>query len=143
MHKSFAALPDNIVIFDGVCNLCEFSVNFIFEHDTDGHFSFTPAQSPLGTSLLRHFGINTSRLDTVVLVRGERAFTRSAAAIEIASGLDMPWNLLTVFQAVPEPLRDMLYDLIAQNRYQLFGKKEECMLPSEELRRRFLEQLPG
>lgn len=143
MHKSSAALPENIVIFDGVCNLCEFSVNFIFEHDTAGQFSFTPAQSPLGASLLRHFGINTSRLDTVVLVRGERAFTRSAAAIEIASGLDTPWNLLAVFKAVPEPLRDMLYDLIAQNRYQLFGKKEECMLPSEELRRRFLEQLPG
>lgn len=143
MHKSSAALPENIVIFDGVCNLCEFSVNFIFEHDTAGQFSFTPAQSPLGASLLSHFGINTSRLDTVVLVRGERAFTRSAAAIEIASILDTPWNLLAVFKAVPEPLRDMLYDLIAQNRYQLFGKKEECMLPSEELRRRFLEQLPG
>ncbi|NTV09061.1 MAG: thiol-disulfide oxidoreductase DCC family protein [Chlorobium limicola] len=143
MHKSFAALPENIVIFDGVCNLCEFSVNFIFEHDTAGQFSFTPAQSPLGSSLLSHFGINTSRLDTVVLVRGERAFIRSAAAIEIASGLDMPWNLLAVFKAVPEPLRDMLYDLIAQIRYQLFGKKEECMFPSEELRRRFLEQLPG
>ena len=143
MDKSSAALPENIVIFDGVCNLCEFSVNFIFEHDTGGHFSFTPAQSPLGASLLKHFGINTSRLDTVVLVRGDRAFTRSAAAIEIASRLDMPWNLLTVFQAVPEPLRDVMYDLIAQNRYQLFGKKEQCMLPSEELRRRFLEQLPG
>jgi predicted DCC family thiol-disulfide oxidoreductase YuxK len=143
MHKSLAALPENIVIFDGVCNLCDFSVHFIFEHDTAGHFFFTPAQSPLGASLLRRFGINTSRLDTVVLVRGERAFTRSAAAIEIASGLDMPWNLLAVFQAVPEPLRDMVYDLIAQNRYQLFGKKEQCMVPSEALRRRFLEQLPG
>ncbi|MEI6756712.1 MAG: thiol-disulfide oxidoreductase DCC family protein [Chlorobium sp.] len=143
MHKSSAALPENIVIFDGVCNLCEFSVNFIFEHDTVGHFSFTPAQSPLGASLLKHFGINTSRLDTVVLVSGDRAFTRSAAAIEIASRLDMPWNLLTLFQAVPEPLRDVMYDLIAQNRYQLFGKKDECMLPSDELRRRFLQQLPG
>ena len=143
MDKSSAALPENIVIFDGVCNLCEFSVNFIFEHDTGGHFSFTPAQSPLGASLLKHFGINTSRLDTVVLVRGDRAFTRSAAAIEIASRLDMPWNLLTVFQAVPELLRDVMYDLIAKNRYQLFGKKDACMLPSEELRRRFLEQLPG
>ena len=142
MDKSSAALPENIVIFDGVCNLCEFSVNFIFEHDTAGHFFFTPAQSPLGASLLKHFGINTSHLDTVVLVRGDRAFTRSAAAIEIASRLDMPWNLLTVFQAVPEPLRDMMYDLIAQNRYQLFGKKEQCMLPSDELRRRFFEQRP-
>jgi predicted DCC family thiol-disulfide oxidoreductase YuxK len=143
MDKSSAALPENIVIFDGVCSLCEFSVNFIFEHDTTGHFFFSPAQSPLGASLLKHFGINTSRLDTVVLVRGDRAFTRSAAAIEIASRLDMPWNLLTVFQAVPELLRDVMYDLIAQNRYQLFGKKDECMLPSEELRRRFLQQLPG
>lgn len=143
MDKSSTALPENIVIFDGVCNLCEFSVNFIFEHDPAGHFFFTPAQSPLGASLLKHFGINTSRLDTVVLVRGDRAFTRSAAAIEIASRLDMPWNLLTVFQAVPEPLRDVMYDLIAQNRYQLFGKKDACMLPSDELRRRFLEQLPG
>ncbi|WP_076792454.1 thiol-disulfide oxidoreductase DCC family protein [Chlorobium sp. KB01] len=143
MDNSLTALPENIVIFDGVCNLCEFSVNFIFEHDTVGHFSFTPAQSPPGASLLKHFGINTSRLDTVVLVRGDRAFTRSAAAIEIASRLDMPWNLLTLFQAVPEFLRDVIYDLIAQNRYQLFGKKDQCMLPSEGLRRRFLEQLPG
>ena len=143
MHEFSTALPENMVIFDGVCNLCEFSVNFIFEHDSAGQFFFTPAQSPLGASLLRRFGINTSRLDTVVLVRGECAFTRSAAALEIASRLDMPWNLLTVFQAVPEPLRDMIYDLIAQKRYQLFGKKEECMVPSDELRRRFLEQLPG
>lgn len=143
MDNSLTALPENIVIFDGVCNLCEFSVNFIFEHDTVGHFSFTPAQSPPGASLLKHFGINASRLDTVVLVRGDRAFSRSAAAIEIASRLDMPWNLLTLFQVVPEFLRDVIYDLIAQNRYQLFGKKDQCMLPSEGLRRRFLEQLPG
>ena len=143
MNKTSATLPENIVIFDGVCNLCEFSVNFIFERDSAGQFYFTPAQSPLGASLLRRFGINTSRLDTVVLVRDGLAFTRSAAAIEIASKLDKPWNLLTVFQAVPEPLRDMIYDQIAQNRYQLFGKKEACMLPSEALRKRFLEEIPG
>jgi len=143
MNKTLATLPENIVIFDGVCNLCEFSVNFIFERDTAGQFYFTPAQSPLGSSLLKRFGINTSRLDTVVLVRDGLAFTRSAAAIEIASKLDKPWNLLTVFQAVPEPLRDMIYDQIAQNRYQLFGKKEACMLPSEALRKRFLEEIPG
>jgi len=142
MDKPPASLPENIVIFDGVCNLCEFSVNFIFERDTAGLFYFTPAQSPLGAFLLTRFGINTSRLDTVVLVSNDRAVTRSAAAIEIASRLDMPWNLLAAIQAIPEPLRDMLYDLIAQNRYQLFGKKEECMLPSEELRKRFLEQIP-
>jgi len=117
------------------------SISF-FKHDTTGQFYFTPAQSPLGASLLRRFGINTSSLDTVVLVRDGQAYTRSAAAIEIASKLDKPWNLLTVFQAVPEPLRDMLYDLIAQNRYQLFGKKEACMLPSEALRKRFLEEIP-
>ena len=143
MNKTSATLPENIVIFDGVCNLCEFSVNFIFERDSAGQFYFTPAQSPLGASLLKRFGINTSRLDTVVLVRDGKAYTRSAAAIEIAARLDMPWNLLTVFKAVPESLRDMLYDLIAQNRYQLFGKKEACMLPSEALRKRFLEEIPS
>jgi len=143
MNKTLATLPENIVIFDGVCNLCEFSVNFIFERDSAGQFYFTPAQSPLGASLLKRFGINTSRLDTVVLVRDGKAYTRSAAAIEIAARLDMPWNLLTVFKAVPESLRDMLYDLIAQNRYQLFGKKEACMLPSEALRKRFLEEIPA
>ncbi|HHE07335.1 MAG TPA: DUF393 domain-containing protein [Chlorobaculum parvum] len=135
-------LPENIVIFDGVCNLCEFSVNFIFERDGTGQFHFTPVQSPLGAFLLKPFGINTSRLNTVVLIRGGRAFTRSAATIEIASQLDMPWNLLPAFQAIPELLRNMVYDLITQNRYQLFRKKEECMLPSEELRNRFLEQTP-
>jgi len=143
MNKTSATLQENIVIFDGVCNLCEFSVNFIFERDSSGQFYFTPAQSPLGASLLKRFGINTSRLDTVVLVRDGKAYTRSAAAIEIAARLDMPWNLLTVFKAVPESLRDMLYDLIAQNRYQLFGKKEACMLPSEALRKRFLEEIPS
>jgi predicted DCC family thiol-disulfide oxidoreductase YuxK len=143
MNKTLATLPENIVIFDGVCNLCEFSVNFIFERDSAGQFYFTPAQSPLGASLLKRFGINTSRLDTVVLVRDGQAYTRSAAAIEIASKLDKPWNLLTVFQAVPEPLRDMIYDLIAQNRYRLFGKKDACMLPSEALRKRFLEEIPA
>jgi predicted DCC family thiol-disulfide oxidoreductase YuxK len=143
MNKTSATLQENIVIFDGVCNLCEFSVNFIFERDSSGQFYFTPAQSPLGASLLKRFGINTSRLDTVVLVRDGKAYTRSAAAIEIAARLDLPWNLLTVFKAVPESLRDMLYDLIAQNRYQLFGKKEACMLPSEALRKRFLEEIPS
>lgn len=143
MNKTSATLPENIVIFDGVCNLCEFSVNFIFEHDAAGQFYFTPAQSPLGSSLLKQFGINTERLDTVVLVRSGQAFTRSTAAIEIAARLDLPWNLLTVFQAVPEPLRDMMYDWIAQNRYQLFGKKDACMLPSEALRKRFIEEIPA
>lgn len=143
MNKTSVTLPENIVIFDGVCNLCEFSVNFIFQHDSAGQFYFTPAQSPLGSSLLKRFSINTSRLDTVVLVRDGQAYTRSAAAIEIASKLDKPWNLLTVFQAVPEPLRDMIYDWIAQNRYQFFGKKDACMLPSEALRKRFLVEIPG
>lgn len=142
MEKIERTLPENLVIFDGVCNLCEFSVQFIHERDAAGRLFFTPAQSPLGQSLLKQFAINTASLDTVVLVKGGRAFTRSAAALEIAALLDTPWNLLALFQAVPEPLRDLLYDFIAQNRYQLFGKKEQCMLPSRELQQRFLEQPP-
>jgi len=136
-------LPERIVIFDGVCNLCEFSVNFIYQRDIHGKFTFTPAQSPLGSKLLEHYRINTGTLDTVVLVKHNRAYTRSTAALEIASELDIPWNSLQLFSLIPQPLRDQIYDFIAGNRYAWFGKKESCMIPTPEIKSRFLEQLPS
>jgi len=137
------ALPERIVIFDGVCNLCEFSVNFIYQRDILGKFTFTPAQSPLGSKLLEHYQINTGTLDTVVLVKQNHAYTRSTAALEIASELDIPWNFLQVFSLIPQPVRDQIYDLIAWNRYEWFGKKDSCMIPTPEIKSRFLEQLPS
>jgi len=137
------ALPERIVIFDGVCNLCEFSVNFIYQRDVEGKFTFTPAQSTLGSKLLEHYQINTCTLDTVVLVKHNRIYTRSTAALEIASELDIPWNFLQVLSLIPQPVRDQIYDVIAWNRYAWFGKKESCMIPTPEIKSRFLEQLPS
>ncbi|MCG8342361.1 MAG: thiol-disulfide oxidoreductase DCC family protein [Chlorobiales bacterium] len=136
------SLPERIVIFDGVCNLCEFSVNFIYERDLKGKFTFTPAQSPLGQMLLEKYHIHTDTLDTVVLIKHDRAYSRSTAALKIAEELDPPWNVLQVFSWVPRPIRDRIYDLIARNRYEWFGKKESCMIPTKEIKARFLEELP-
>ncbi|MCG8344581.1 MAG: thiol-disulfide oxidoreductase DCC family protein [Chlorobiales bacterium] len=135
-------LPERIVIFDGVCNLCEFSVNFIYERDRNGKFTFTPAQSPLGQWLLEKHQLNTGTLDTVVLVKKNRAYSRSNAALKIAADLDPPWNTLRLFSLIPEPVRDAVYNHIAKNRYKWFGKKESCMIPTGDVKARFLEQLP-
>lgn len=135
-------LPEKIVIFDGVCNLCEFSVNFIYERDRSQKFTFTPAQSPLGKTLLERHMINTGQLDTVVLVDGQKAYTRSTAALKIAAELDPPWDSLRFLSFIPQPVRDLMYDLVAGYRYNLFGKKESCMIPGPELKARFLEEIP-
>ncbi len=137
------SLPKRIVIFDGVCNLCEFSVNFIYERDQKGKFTFTPAQSPLGQELLQNYQINTDKLDTVVLVKNNSAYSRSTAALKIAEELDPPWNSLQIFSLLPLAIRDALYDWIARNRYEWFGKKESCMIPTQELKSRFLEEVPA
>lgn len=137
-----SSLPERIVIFDGVCNLCEFSVNFIYERDREGKFTFTPAQSPLGQMLLEKYQIHSDTLDTVVLVKHNRAFSRSTAALKIAAELDLPWNVLQFFSYIPQPIRDWIYDLIARNRYEWFGKKESCMIPTKKIKARFLEEPP-
>lgn len=136
-----AAINDHshLVIFDGVCNLCEASVNFIIAHDPRGTFRFVPSQTPLGRALQDHYHVNTGSLDTVVLIRDGRVYTESSAAAEIARELDGPWRRLAAIRFVPRPLRDGVYRLIARNRYRWFGRKQVCLLPTPELRARFLE----
>jgi predicted DCC family thiol-disulfide oxidoreductase YuxK len=128
-----------LVIFDGVCNLCEASVNFIIRHDAAGTFRFVPSQTPLGEALQARYAINTTSLDTVVLIRDGRLLTESDAALTIAAGLDGPWRLLGGLRIVPRPLRDAVYRWIARNRYAWFGRKDVCLIPSPEIRGRFLE----
>jgi predicted DCC family thiol-disulfide oxidoreductase YuxK len=129
----------HLVIFDGVCNLCEATVNFIIDHDPQGTFRFVPSQTPLGKALQDHYGINTTSLDTVVLIRDGRLYTESTAAAEIARDFDGPWRWLAAIRFVPRPLRDWAYRLIARNRYRWFGRKEVCLIPTPALRARFLE----
>ncbi|NTW62875.1 MAG: DUF393 domain-containing protein [Chlorobiaceae bacterium] len=133
-------LPSRIVIFDGLCNLCEFSVNFIPERDSSGRFTFTPAQSPLGRKLLDRDHLHAEQVTTVVLIKDGKAFTKSAAALAIAEKLDCFRNLLYLFAIIPQPPRDPACDLTEKNRYLLCGKKERCMIPDQKLQNRFPEK---
>ncbi len=138
-HNSNAGDPGALVIFDGVCNLCEASVNFIIRHDKHDVFRFVPSQSELGSALQQQYGINTAGLDTAVLIRDGKIFTESDAAVRIAASFDGPWRLLGLARWVLRPLRNWAYRRIANNRYAWFGRKDVCLMPTPEIRRRFLE----
>jgi predicted DCC family thiol-disulfide oxidoreductase YuxK len=137
--ESNAGQQGDLVIFDGVCNLCEASVNFIIRHDKSGVFRFVPSQSELGGVLQRQYGINTADIETVILIRDGQAYTESDAAVRIAASFDGWWRLLSLVRWVPRPVRDGMYRWIARNRYAWFGQKDVCLMPTPELRSRFLE----
>ena len=138
-----------IVLFDGVCNFCDASVNFVIEHDHDGYFKFAPLQSEAGEKLAREHGLRSATgkaeskgglipIDSVILIEDGVAHTHSTAALRIVRRLGLPWSLLYALIIVPKPVRDYFYRLFAKYRYRMFGKKDECMLPTPEVRARFL-----
>lgn len=127
-----------LVLYDGECGLCNRSVQTILRHDRRGTFRFAALQSELGRALLERHGLPPEAMNTVVLVDGERAFTKSRAALRIAGKMDAPWPVLRAFALVPGPLRDGVYDWVARNRYRWFGRTDACMLPPPEVRARFL-----
>ena len=127
-----------IVLFDGVCNFCNGSVNFIIERDKENYFKFAPLQSKIGEELLQKYEIDKAETDSVVLIEDEKAYTHSTAALRIARRLVGVWSWLYAFIIVPRSLRDFLYRLFAKNRYRLFGKQDACMMPTPEIRQRFL-----
>jgi predicted DCC family thiol-disulfide oxidoreductase YuxK len=127
-----------IVIFDGVCNLCNASVDFIIRQDTAGVFKVTANQHETGQRILREQGLDPSQVDTVFLYEAGHLYRRSTAALRIARRLGFPWSLLYAFIVVPAPLRDAVYRVVANNRYRWFGQKETCRLPTSEERARFV-----
>ncbi len=127
-----------VVLFDGVCNLCNGSVNFIIDRDPDGYFRFASLQSEEAEAIMRSAGISDETLESIVLVEGGRVFRRSDAVLRIARKLKGPWSALALFTVVPRPIRDRVYDWIARNRYRWFGKRDTCRIPTPELRARFL-----
>jgi predicted DCC family thiol-disulfide oxidoreductase YuxK len=127
-----------VLLFDGVCNLCNSSVQWVIEHDPRAQFRFASLQSEAGQALLRQHQLPTDELNTVVLVDAGRAYTRSDVPLQIVGKLGGAWPLLTVFRIVQRPLRNAVYDWIARNRYRWFGKKEACWLPTPDLKARFL-----
>jgi predicted DCC family thiol-disulfide oxidoreductase YuxK len=128
-----------IVLFDGVCNLCTSTVQFIIKRDPHGYFTFASLQSEVGRTLLEDYGLQPDTLDTFVLVEGSRCFTRSDAALRVAKHLSGGWSLLRILSLVPKPIRDWGYTIIARNRYRWFGTHETCMVPSRDVLDRFLQ----
>jgi predicted DCC family thiol-disulfide oxidoreductase YuxK len=127
-----------IILFDGVCNFCDASINWIIRRDKRGVFRFAPLQSPAGERVQREHSIDPNALDTFVLIEGRRAHVRSTAALRIARRLGFPWRLAYGLIVVPAPVRDFAYNAFAKRRYRWFGKKDECMVPTPEVRSRFL-----
>lgn len=127
-----------VILFDGVCNLCNAYVQFVIRHDSVSQFRFAPLQSIQGIELLKKHQLPLNQLSTVVLSIGGNYYTKSDAALRILSRLSGVWKLAGVFLILPKAMRDFGYDLIAKNRYRLFGQKDACIIPTPELRERFL-----
>lgn len=126
-----------IVLFDGVCNFCNSSINFIIKRDKKRYFNFAPLQSDIAQKLV---GDKTKPMpESVILIEDGKSYDRSSAALRIAKKLDGLWPVLYVFILLPKPIRDWVYNLIGRNRYKWFGKTEACMIPTPEVRSRFLD----
>ena len=127
-----------VVLFDGVCNLCNGAVNFIIDRDRQQQFCFASLQSEVGESLLEQHQLPPEYLRSLVLVENNRVYTKSTAALRIARRLDGAWPLCYVFIVLPPVIRDYLYNIVARNRYRWFGKSESCRYPTADERQRFL-----
>ncbi|MFZ1699278.1 MAG: thiol-disulfide oxidoreductase DCC family protein [Pyrinomonadaceae bacterium] len=132
----------SIVLFDGVCNFCNGAVNFIIRHDAGKKFSFAPLQSEIGQQMKAKYEIGDD-IDSVVLIENGRAYMHSAAGLRIAKRLGGVWSLGYVFIIVPAFIRDSCYKVFAKYRYRLFGRQDACMLPTPDVRKRFLSEPPA
>jgi predicted DCC family thiol-disulfide oxidoreductase YuxK len=127
-----------IVIFDGECNFCDAAVNFIIDRDPGAVFRFAARQSPEGKRIMKENGVPEVGLDSMILVEDGRVFVRSTAGLRIARHLRGPWPIFYGFLAVPGPVRDAVYDVVAKNRKRLMGSRDACAVPTPERRARFL-----
>lgn len=130
---------DRVVCFDGVCKFCGFWARFIFRNDPRATLKLATLQSNAGIQIRDWCGLPPDELNTVVFVDQGTPYFRSTAALKLARYLRWPWPLLVIFLLVPRPIRDFVYNRIAQHRYRLFGRTESCMLPSAEMKARFLK----
>lgn len=127
-----------VVIFDGVCNLCNNFVNLIIKRDKKSAFKFSAIGSDYSKSVEEKFKVNLEELDTVVLIENENIFIKSTAVMKICRQLGFPYNLLVVFYAIPRFFRNKIYDFVARNRYKVFGKRNSCMIPTPDVLNRFI-----
>ena len=128
----------HILLFDGVCNLCNSIVQFIIKRDPKGKFKFSSLQSESGQALLRQFGLPTNDFDSFVFISGDKYFLKSSAGLHVLKELGGVWKVFFMFIIFPRPLRDFIYNIIAKTRYRIFGKRDTCMVPTPDIKQRFL-----
>ena len=134
------AVDKKIILFDGVCNLCSSAVQFIIEHDKKDIFRFVSLQSDLGQEITTYLGISSANLDSIILYQpGYAYYYKSQAVFEIAKELGGIYSISTIFSILPSSITDSVYDYIAKNRYKWYGKKEFCMIPTNDIKAKFLE----
>lgn len=134
-------IPKNkrLILFDGVCNLCNTSVNYIIKYDKKDMFRFVALQSEIGQKIVKEFNIDPKKTDSIILFSEEQKLSyKSTAALKIANHLNFPFNILVVFLIIPPFIRNWVYDYIAKNRYKWYGKRKECMVPTAELKNKFI-----
>ena len=127
-----------LILFDGVCNLCNQSVQYVIQHDPEGIFNFASLQGETGQQLLKKYNLPVNDFNSFVLVENEKVFINSTGALKVAKRLNGMVRLLYGFIIIPPFIRNAVYNLIARNRYKWFGKKDSCMVPSPALKTRFL-----
>jgi predicted DCC family thiol-disulfide oxidoreductase YuxK len=129
-----------LILFDGVCNLCNASVQYVIKHDKKNVFLFSALQSDIGQQIIKQYNIDTNKVDSILLYTSEKGVDyKSTAALKIATQLGFPQNLALIFFIIPPFIRNWVYDYIAKNRYKWYGKQESCMIPTAELKSKFLE----
>lgn len=140
MEEIVKKIPTNfeIILFDGVCNFCNSSINFVIDHDPQKHFKFAALQSEIGQDILKKFNKDTQDFDSVILLKNKQLYQKSEAALEITKHLSGIWKYLSFFSILPTSFLNFFYDIIAKNRYKIFGKSDSCRMPTAELKERFL-----
>lgn len=133
-----AAIKQPLILFDGMCNLCSSSVQFIIKRDKKKQFYFTSIQSHLGQQIIQYFQLDFTKAESVLLLEKNNIFIESTAALKIANQLSGFWPIFYSFIIIPSFIRNSIYQLIARNRYKWFGKKESCWIPTKEIISRFL-----
>lgn len=128
-----------IILFDGVCNFCNRTINIILKYDKQAYFQFAASQSNAAMGVMQELGLEENAIASVILIEQEKVYTKTDAVIQIANRLSGWPKLFRVLKFIPKPIRDFAYDLIAKNRYALFGKKDNCMIPDASIRHRFLQ----
>lgn len=130
---------DSIILFDGVCNFCNRTINIILKYDKQAYFQFAASQSNAVKGIMQEYSLEEKAISSVILIDQEKVYTKTDAVIQIASHLKGWPRLFSFIKFIPKPIRDFGYDLIAKNRYTLFGKKDNCMIPDASILHRFLE----